>query len=67
MININMEPIKKAIEKSPIKKREIAKIAGMEPDTLWHFLRSGKQLKHHLNAIYNLCDLFGIDRNRVIK
>jgi len=67
MITINMKPIQKAIEKSSLKKKDIAYLVGMKPDTLWHFLRSGKQLKQHLSALYQLCDIFRIDRNKVVK
>jgi DNA-binding XRE family transcriptional regulator len=67
MITINFNPIIKAIEKSGMKKKDIAKHAETKQDTLYHFLRSGKKIKQQIKVINKLCELFNLNWRDVIK
>jgi len=67
MITIDLSQIeKKRIEKK-MKRAVLARKSGVQPDTLFHFLKSTKKLKDQLNLIDKLCQNVGISWKQVIK
>ena len=67
MITTHLDLIEKKRIKLKVKRADLASKTGVQADTLFHFLKTHKQLKKDLALISRLCAVLGLDWKRVIK
>ena len=67
MITVNLTQIEAKRKEMGIKRAALARQSGVQPDTLFHFMRSTKKLKQQLNLIDRLCRNVGLDWKQIIR